>query len=179
METARKRSLARPGSDFWHGFERAHLAGCATLTSVSKEASHLRQLLRSAYERLGRHTDSLLAEREGLIRGTLSVRARVCGDPRCRCTRGALHTSKCLQATVGGRTRQVHVPKGDEVEVAAAVERYQRWRKTRAEIVALEAEYLRVIDRLADALLASYPPNNPIPPVRKRSRKNGTDGRES
>lgn len=145
---------------------------------MSKEASHLRQLLRSAYERLGRHMESLLAERGGLIRGTLAVRARRCGDPTCRCTRGQLHQSKYLAVTVEGRPRQVHVPKGDEVEVAAGVERYRRWRKTRAEIVALEAEYLSVIGRLANALLADYPPNNPIPPAGKRGRKKGTDDRE-
>jgi hypothetical protein len=73
------------------------------------DPSGLRQRLRAAEERRSRKLQRLVAERDGLIRGTLGVRARVCGHVNCRCAQGELHESKYLSAAVEGRTRQVHV----------------------------------------------------------------------
>jgi hypothetical protein len=63
------------------------------------------------------------------------------------------------------------VPAGDEVRVAQGVKRYQDWRRTRGEIAQRDAELLVLIDALGLALLATYPPDDPIPPPGKRGRK--------
>jgi len=135
------------------------------------DLSRLRQRLHQRYKQLGELLHSLLAMRTGIIRGTLGVRARVCGHANCKCTRGELHQSKYLSVTVGGRVRQVHIPASDELKVAEGVQRYQTWRRTRGAITELNTELLRLADALGVALLADYPPEAPIPPARKRGRK--------
>lgn len=142
-----------------------------TFPPVTEDLSRLRQRLRTLAEWLQRQVLTLLAERPGLIRGTLGIRARVCGNPGCHCSTGERHQSKYLSATVGGQTRQVHVPASDEVQVAAGVERYRRWRRARGRIADADAELLALLDALGSALLAAYPPDDPIPPPRKRGRK--------
>lgn len=138
---------------------------------MGDDISRLRQRLRGVGEKLQRELEQLLSERAGLIRGTFGTRARVCGNATCRCTRGELHESKYLSASDGGRVRQVHVPASDEVAVAQGVERYQRWRELRGQVAEVDAELLRLVDALGVALLAPYPPGNPLPAPRKRGRK--------
>jgi hypothetical protein len=138
---------------------------------VSKEASRLRQRLRALEEERIRQLDLALEESPGLIRGSLGTRARVCGHPGCRCTEGQLHQSKYLSAPVEGQTRLVHVPASDEVEVAAGVQRYQRFHGVRTQISRLHTQQLQLLDELGRALLRPYPPDDPLPPAQKRGRK--------
>lgn len=138
---------------------------------MADDASQLRQRILALHGQRSDRLDSLLGERSGLIRGTVGTRARVCGNPGCHCTTGALHESKYLSAAVSGKTRQVHVPQRDEVMVTNAVERYQRFRQSRSELSRLDAELQRLLDALCVALLAQYPPDDPIPPPSKRGRK--------
>jgi len=145
---------------------------------VGARISRLRQQLRTLAERRWQRLQQLLALRGGLIRGSFGVRARICGNPGCRCAQGERHESRYLSAKVDGRTRLVHVPASDELRVAQGVARYQRWRHTRNEIAQLDVEQLQLIDELGHELLEAYPPNNPIPPARKRGRKPKGDGGE-
>jgi hypothetical protein len=146
------------------------------LHPVADNVSRLRQRLLAVAKQLEQEFRALVAERPGLIRGTLGTRARVCGNPGCHCSIGHRHESKYLAATVGGRTRQVHVPASDEVKVVAGVTRYQRWRRTRSQIADCYAEALTLVDALGSALLAAYPADNPIPPAARRGRKPKRDG---
>lgn len=144
---------------------------------MKKELSRLRQGLRALEERRAELFRRLLSERPRLIRGTFGTRRRVCGNPNCKCTRGELHESKYLSATVEGRTRQVHVPAGDEAVVAEGVRRYRLWNRGRAKLAELNAKHLKLLDALVELLLKPYPPNAPIPPPRKRGPKpKGDDG---
>jgi hypothetical protein len=138
---------------------------------VPDDLSRLRQRLRSGHDLRGQLLRLLMQEGPGLIRGTFRTRRRVCGRPGCHCSRGELHASKCLAVTVAGRSRQVHVPAADEVRVAAGVHRYGRFRATQTQIAECDAELRTLLDALAVALLAPYPPDNPIPAPRKRGRK--------
>jgi hypothetical protein len=104
------------------------------------------------------------------------VRARVCGVAGCRCARGELHESKYLSASDKGRTRQVHVPAADEMEVQDGVERYRRFRKTRAELAEFAKEELKLAEQLGLSLLKPYPPGNPLPPPKRRGRPKGGRG---
>lgn len=93
------------------------------------------------------------------------TRERTCGKAGCRCTRGELHRAKFLVASQAGKLRQVYVPAGDEVMVAAGVERYRRLREVRARLEDLAQEQLELLDQLGRSLLARYPPDDPLPPA--------------
>ena len=137
---------------------------------MSKETSHLRQSLVQLREELNRQLDLLVAEQGPLVRGSFGTRSRKCGNPNCRCTRGELHQSKYLTATDNGRVRQVHVPAGDEVRVAEAVERYRRFHSRRMHLAELANRQLELVDALGRSLLEPYPADNPLPAAKRRGR---------
>ena len=138
---------------------------------MADESSRLRQRLRALHDRIGLRLQELLAERPGLILGTFGTRERVCGNPGCHCARGELHASKYLAASVQGRTRQVHVPAGDEIRVAQGVERSREWRRLREEIRELEVERDQVLGALFASLVEPYPPDDPLPLPGPRGRR--------
>ena len=68
---------------------------------------------------------------EPLMRGSIYVRRRRCGRPRCACARDptAQHASRFLTLFLDGRTRGFHLRPEDEAEVRRAVATYDRlWR---------------------------------------------------
>jgi uncharacterized protein DUF6788 len=134
------------------------------------DTSRLRQRLAEVGREHGRQLELLLSERGPLIRGSFGTRARVCGNPGCRCTRGERHESKYLTATDGGKVRQVHVPASDEGRVAEGVARYRRFRRTQARVAELAKLQLELADQLGRSLLAAYPPDHSLPPATRRGR---------
>jgi len=137
---------------------------------VGARSSHLRRRLLEARDAQVRQLDWILEQRDGLIRGSFGTRRRVCGNPGCRCARGELHESKYLTATDGGTARQVHVPAADEVRVAAGVTRYRRFREARGRLAVLAQQQLELVDEFGRSLLEPYPPDNPLPPPKRRGR---------
>ena len=137
---------------------------------MTESLSRLRQQLLRLAERRLELIRALLAMR-AFLRGSLGRRSRVCGRPNCRCTRGELHESVFLSVAVEGRTRQVHVPAGDEIRVAQGVERYRRWHQLLRRLGTLDAEEKDLVDALARALLEPYPAADPIPPAGRRGRR--------
>lgn len=140
---------------------------------MGSDSSRLRQQLVRVREQLTAQLDLLLEEKGPLIRGSFGSRGRKCGKPTCRCAQGELHYSKQLTATDGGKMRQVHVPVGDEVEVALGVERYRMFNKQRKRLAELAKQQLALVDALGKSLLQPYPPDNPLPPPRRRGRPRG------
>lgn len=59
------------------------------------------------------------------VRGTLSVRERVCGKPNCKCRRGAKHVSLFLTRSKGGKIEQLYIPKQKEELVRRWVQNYR------------------------------------------------------
>lgn len=139
--------------------------------------SRLRQRLLALEDQRSRQLQLALGERGPIIRGSFGTRARVCGNPACRCAHGELHVSKYLSASVAGRTRQVHIPAGEELAVGAAVQRHQHWRRMRTQVATLSEQQLSLLDALGAALVEPYPPDNPLPPPGKRGRKPQRRGR--
>lgn len=137
---------------------------------MRSETSRLRQQLAEVGRESGRQLELLLGERGPLIRGSYGSRARVCGNPGCRCARGERHESKYLTASAGGKVRQVHVPARDEGAVADGVARYRRFRQVQARLAELAKVQLDLADRLGRSLLAAYPPDQPLPPATRRGR---------
>jgi hypothetical protein len=139
---------------------------------VPEDKSRLKQEILGLEGERDRQLEFVLAERGPLIRGSLVKRKRVCGHPGCRCTtKGQLHVSPYLSVTVAGKTRPVHVPAPDEPHVKAASGRYRRFRRARKLLVQLTAKQIKRVDRLGNALLAAYPPGQPIEPAGRRGPK--------
>ena len=59
------------------------------------------------------------------IRGTLSVRERVCGKPNCKCQRGEKHVSLFLTRSKDGKIEQLYIPKEKEQLVHQWVKNYR------------------------------------------------------
>ena len=141
---------------------------------MGERTSRLRQRLIEASEQRREQVERLLQENGPLIRGSFGTRARVCGNPGCHCARGERHTSKYLTATDGDRQRQVHVPAGDEQRVAEGVSRYRRFKRAKKRLAEIGYQELELVENLGRSLLAPYPPDDPLPPAKRRRKKAGT-----
>jgi hypothetical protein len=62
---------------------------------------------------------------QGFVRGTLSVRERLCGKPNCRCRRGQKHLCLMLTRSKDGKTEQLYIPKEKEALVREWVANYR------------------------------------------------------
>ena len=140
---------------------------------MGERTSRLRQRLLEAAEQHREQVERLLAEDGPLIRGSFGTRARVCGNPGCHCLRGERHTSKYLTATDGGKLRQVHVPASDEQRVAAGVSCYRRFKQAKKRLAEIAARELELVEDLGRSLLGPYPPDDPLPPAKRRGKKAG------
>ncbi len=60
-----------------------------------------------------------------LVRGTLSVRERVCGKPNCKCARGKKHVSLFLSRGKNGKVEQLYIPKDKEELARSWVKGYR------------------------------------------------------
>jgi hypothetical protein len=139
--------------------------------SMGDAKSRLRQAILDLEADRQRQLEFVLGEQGPLIRGSVGRRKRVCGYSRCRCAKGELHASSYLSAAVAGRTRMVHLPEAAVLHVGQATRRYRRFRRARAQLVRLASKLAALVDRLGNALLERYPPENPLPPALRRGRK--------
>lgn len=136
---------------------------------VAENRSRLRQQIGALEGQRDQQLDLVLGERGPLLRGNVAERSRVCGHPTCHCaTQGELHVSPYLSVTVGGSTRQTHLPAGDVQQVRERTERYRRVRQARARLAQLAAEQIKLVDRLTNALLGAYPADRPLEPAGRR-----------
>lgn len=69
---------------------------------------------------------SLMTGQAKVIRGTLVLMKRVCGNKRCRCSRGQKHESLYISQSRKGITRMVYIPRQDEAKVRQYTENYKR-----------------------------------------------------
>jgi hypothetical protein len=65
-----------------------------------------------------------LLREDGLMRGNISVRQRVCGKSNCRCAQGRRHEAMVVVYRRENRTTQLYVPKSYEARVRQWVKRY-------------------------------------------------------
>jgi hypothetical protein len=97
----------------------------------------------SPQERNWRSRLTRLLHSQGLLRGTLTVRHRVCGRPNCRCARGEKHASLYLVSHQQGRVRQLFVPKEQEEQARQWSANYRRARAMLDRIAELYFERLQ------------------------------------
>lgn len=88
----------------------------------------------SARERELRSRLAQLLRSEGLLRGSLNVRERVCGKPNCKCARGEKHAALYVVASQDGKLRQLYVPKAREDDVRQWVDSHREARELLEEI---------------------------------------------
>jgi hypothetical protein len=84
----------------------------------------MKQAGESWRERAWRRRACELLRQDGLLRGSISVRRRVCGKPRCRCAEGERHEAMYVVYREAGRTVQLYVSKKWEERVRRWVKRY-------------------------------------------------------
>jgi len=78
------------------------------------------------------------------VRGTLSVRERVCGKTNCRCAKGGdKHVSVCLVRSKDGHIEQLHIPKGWEERARQWVAQYREQRNLMEKLSDIYWEKLR------------------------------------
>jgi hypothetical protein len=80
----------------------------------------------SAKELEARSQLNFLAGGAGMLRGSLSERATVCGKPTCHCATGERHRALVLVISTKGKTKQVHIPREHESTVRLWVKNYQK-----------------------------------------------------
>lgn len=97
----------------------------------------------SAKELAARSQLNFLAGGAGMLRGALSVRARVCGKPTCRCARGERHRELVLVISTRGKTRQLHIPRDQEATVRLWVKNYRKASRAMQRIADLRLIALR------------------------------------
>lgn len=87
-----------------------------------------------------------------LIKGTIYTLRRKCSKPSCRCTRGALHESCVLSASIAGKTRLWSVSPEHKKELETGTRAYRGFRRARAQFLKQhrqrERDMLTVIDRI-------------------------------
>jgi hypothetical protein len=92
------------------------------MTSSFKVPPNLR---RASEQQLRMKVNKLLKGGDGVIRGTLSQREKVCGKGNCKCTRGEKHSALYLVQRQGGQMRQLFVPAEWAGDVKQWVSNYQ------------------------------------------------------
>ena len=78
----------------------------------------------SPQERALRSRLAQIVHQQPLMRATLTVRHVTCGKPTCRCAQGHKHDALYLTCSVGGKIRQVFVPRALHKEVRQWVANY-------------------------------------------------------
>ncbi len=101
----------------------------------------------SAAERDLRSQAAHLLRNVGLLHGNLIERDMICGKPGCRCSRGERHHVLHLHRRVGGRLRQLYVPRYIEAEVRRWVEQEHHLRELLARLWDLQWEKVRAMKK--------------------------------
>jgi len=84
-----------------------------------------------------------LLRREGLLRGSISLRRQACGKPNCRCVRGEKHQAMYVVYRQGGRLHQLYVPRERQARVRQWVARHGEVRALLEKLSALYAGRVR------------------------------------
>jgi len=111
------------------------------------DASRLRKQLQQCQREVG-DLLGMLKQRRPLVRGNVYNLRRKCGKAGCRCQDGHLHESWVLSVPEKGSKRMRAVPKAKRTQWQSMTERYRRFRRTRARLVKLFAEVIKLVDKL-------------------------------
>lgn len=91
-----------------------------------------------------------------MISGSLYQMHRPCGNPRCKCARGELHSSWYLSTRKEKKTNLIYIGKIVPERLSSHVHRYQSYQKTLAEIRKIDSEISAALNHLRDAKLKAF-----------------------
>lgn len=91
-----------------------------------------------------------------MISGSLYQMRRPCGNPRCKCARGKLHSSWYLSTRKDKKTKLVYIGKIVPERLSTRVRRYQSYQKTLAEIRKIDSEISLTFNQLRDTKLKTF-----------------------
>ena len=115
----------------------------------SNQLSKLRQELKELAEAGFKDIRTFLSGRP-MIKGTVYKLKRKCSKPSCHCTRGWLHESTVLTASISGKTRLWTVPQERIKELQDATKIYRQFRDARARFLRTclqrQKSMIRIID---------------------------------
>jgi len=112
-----------------------------------KKFSQLRQSLKRLPDEIRRIIDPCFSDKP-VIKGSVYELKRKCGKSGCKCALGELHSRMVISSSEKGKTRLRVIPHGFLVEIQIKVRRYQEIRRTRARLVEVHREMLRVMDEM-------------------------------
>ena len=96
-----------------------------------------------------------------MISGSLYQMHRLCGNPRCKCARGKLHSSWYLSTRKDKKTKLIYIGKIVPEWLSTRVLRYQSYQKTLAEIRKIDSEISGTLNQLRDAKLKTFNQGHP------------------
>ncbi|MDH7514221.1 MAG: hypothetical protein QHH14_14865 [Clostridiales bacterium] len=85
-----------------------------------------------------------------MVIGYLYKMRRRCGSPRCKCSRGELHSSWYLSRRQEGRTKLTYVGRVVPQWLGERVGRYRQYQKRLAAMRKMDAEISRLLNQLRD-----------------------------
>lgn len=91
-----------------------------------------------------------------MISGSLYQMHRPCGNPRCKCARGVLHSSWYLSTRKDRRTKLIYIGNIVTERLSTCVHRYQSYQKTLAEIRKIDSEISVTLNQLRDVKLKTF-----------------------
>lgn len=100
-----------------------------------------------------------------MIKGTIYIQKKRCGNARCKCAGGELHCATMLSLSHQGKTRLIPLTKYSGVElmqIRKAVKEYQGFRHNRAEAVSDFKRLIEQINKLEQNLLIEVTPKKGV-----------------
>ena len=115
--------------------------------SAKERESKLRQEIRRRHDHLGALLQRLQAP-GSLIAGSVYVRKRRCGKPRCRCVRGHLHADRVLAVRSGGRVTLRALDVAEDAAIEDGVRAWRSFRRDRLELSGACRDLMKAVDHL-------------------------------
>jgi hypothetical protein len=91
-----------------------------------------------------------------MISGSLYQMHRPCGNPRCKCVRGELHSSWYLSKRKDKKTKLIYIGRIVPEWLSIHVLRHRRYQKTLADIRKIDSEISVTLNQLRDAKLKTF-----------------------
>jgi hypothetical protein len=122
----------------------------AEASRLRKEASHL------IAER--QRVEAVLLEHGWLLRGSLLERAKFCGKPGCKCTKGRPHPPGLyLSRLVGGTARHLFIRSSDHKRAKQEALAYKKFRQALRRWRSITKNLNRIWESLGEAREEDYP----------------------
>src|SRR3989339_622543 len=70
-----------------------------------------------------------LVSNKAFVRGTITMRRNICGNPNCKCAKGEKHLCVCISQSQKGKSKQLYIPLDLEKEAKELTKEYNEIKK--------------------------------------------------